>query len=62
MKLKQRKYIFQVIVNAISIVQHVIQIKNRIMKHVNVNVKIIINTKKIIVGILAHVFVRIESI
>ena len=62
MKLKQRKYIFHVIVNAISIVQHVIQIKNRIMKHVNVNVKIIINTKKIIVGILAHVFVRIESI
>ena len=62
MKLKQRKYIFHVIVNAISVVQHVIQIKNRIMKHVNVNVKIIINTKKIIVGILAHVFVRIESI
>ena len=62
MKLKQRKYIFHVIVNAISIVQHVIQIKNRIMKHVNVNVKIIINTKNIIVGILAHVFVRIESI
>ena len=62
MKLKQRKYIFHVIVNAISIVQHVIQIKNRIMKHVNVNVKIIINTKKIVVGILAHVFVRIESI
>ena len=62
MKLKQRKYIFHVIVNAISIVQHVIQIKNRIMKHVNVNVKIIINTKKITVGILAHVFVRIESI
>ena len=62
MKLKQRKNIFHVIVNAMSIVQHVIQIKNRIMKHVNVNVKIIINTKKIIVGILAHVFVRIESI
>ena len=62
MKLKQRKYIFHVIVNANSIVQHVIQIKNRIMKHVNVNVKIIINTKKIVVGILAHVFVRIESI
>ena len=46
MKLKQRKYIFHVIVNAISIVQHVIQIKNRIMKHVNVNVKIIMLYKK----------------
>ena len=41
---------------------HVIQIKNGIMKHVNVNVKIIINVKKIKAGILAHVFVRIASI
>ena len=31
------------IVNANSIVQHVIQIKNAIMKHVNVNVKIILS-------------------
>ena len=31
-------------------------------KHVNVNIKIIISTKKIIVGILAHVFVRIVKI
>ena len=30
--------------------------------NVNVNVKIIISVKKIIVGILAHVFVRIVSI
>ena len=29
------------------------------MKHVTVNVKIIISAKKIIVGILAYVFVRI---
>ena len=50
------------IVNANSIVQHVIQIKNRIIKHVYVNVKIIIGEKKIIVGILAHLFVRIASI
>ena len=50
------------IVNANSIVQHVIQIKNGIIKHVNVNVKIIVHAKKIIVGILAHVFVRIASI
>ena len=47
--------IFHVNVNANLIVQHVIQIKNGIIKHVNVNVKIIISAKRIIVGILAHV-------
>ena len=31
-------------------------------KHVNVNVKIMISAKKVIVGILAHIFVRIASI
>ena len=51
-----------VIVNVKSIVQHVIQIKNGIIKHVNVNVKMIINAKEIIVGILAYLFVRIASI
>ena len=50
------------IVNANSIVQHVIQIINEIIKHANVNVKNIVSAKKIIVGILAHVFVRIASI
>ena len=50
------------IVNANSIVQYVIQIKNGIIKHVNVNIKIIISEKKIIAGILAHVFVRIANI
>ena len=30
-----------------SIVQHVIQIKNGIIKHVNVNVKIIISAKRL---------------
>ena len=50
------------IVNVNSIVQYVIQIKSKIIKHVNVNVKIIVHAKKIIVGILAHVFVRIASI
>ena len=50
------------IVNENSIVQHAIQIKNGIMKHVNVNVKIIVSAKKIIVGILAHTFVRTASI
>ena len=49
-----------VIVNANSIVQHVIQNKNGLKKHVNVNVKIIVSAKKII--FLAHVFVRIVSI
>ena len=30
-----------------SIVQHVIQIKNGIIKHVNVNIKVIVNEKKL---------------
>ena len=50
------------IINANSIVQHVIQIKNRTIKHVNVNVKIIVSEKKIVIGILAHVFMRMVSI
>ena len=50
------------IINANSIVQHVIQIKNRTIKHVNVNVKIIVREKKIVIGILAHVFMRMVSI
>ena len=49
--------------NANSIVQYyVIQVKNEIIKHANVNVKVIVDTKKIIVGILLHVFVWIVSI
>ena len=62
MKLKQWQNIFHVIANTNLIVQHVIKIKNGRIKHVNINEKIIIITKKIIVGILAHVFVRIVSI
>ena len=61
MKLQQGQNTF-VIANANSIVEHVIQIKNGIMKYVNVGVKIIVSTKKIIAGILPHVFVRIASI
>ena len=53
---------FRVIVNANSVVQYVIQIKNGIIKHVNVNVRIIVSAKKITFGILPHVFVRIVSI
>ena len=50
------------IVNANSIVQHVVQIKNEIINHVNMNIKIIVSAKKIIVGILVHVLVTIVSI
>ena len=49
-------------VNARSIVQHVIAIKNGIINHVNVNVKITVSPKRIIVGTLAHVFARIVNI
>ena len=48
--------------NANSIVQYVIQIKNGIIKLVNMNVKIIVHAKKVLVGIVARVFVRIASI
>ena len=62
MKLKKWQNIFHVIINANSIVEHLIQIKNRVIKHVNVNVKIAISAKKIIVGILGDAFVRRASI
>ena len=62
MKLKQWQNIFHEILNANLIVQHVIQIENGVMKHVIVSVKIIAHTKKIIVGILEHIFVRMISI
>ena len=62
MKIEQWQNIFHVIVNANLTVQYVIKIKNGVIKHVNVNVKIIVRAKKIIVGILAHVFVSIVSI
>ena len=50
------------ILNANSIVQHVTQIKNGIIKHVNVNKNIIVHAKEITVGNLAHVFMRIANI
>ena len=63
MKLKSWQNIFHLIVNAHSIVQHVTRIKDGIIKHVNVNVKITVNEKKkIIVGILAHAFLRMANI
>ena len=60
MKIKQWQNTFHMIVN--PIVQHVIQIKNGMMKYVNVSVKVVAHAKKIIVGILTHVFVRMISI
>ena len=49
------------IVDANSIVKHVTQIINGIKKYFNVSVKVIIDAQKIIVGILAHVFLKIVS-
>ena len=51
--------LFHVLVNANSIVQHVIQIKNGMKKHVSVNANILVSAKKIKVRILADVFLSI---
>ena len=61
MKRRQWQNKFHVIVNTDSIVQQIIRLKNGMMKHVNVNVKFIITVKKIIVGILAYLFVICEN-
>ena len=61
-KMKQWQNLFVVIANVNSILKHVIEIKNRIIRYVNVNVKFIVAAKKLIVDILAHVFERIASI
>ena len=52
---------FNVIANANSIVQHLIKNKNGIVEQVNAYLKITVSAKKIILEILAHVFVRIKS-
>ena len=49
------------IVDVNSIVKHVTQIINGMKKGFNVSVKVIIGAKKIIVGILAHIFLKIVS-
>ena len=41
---------------------NVIKIKNGIINYFNVEIRIILHAKKIIVGILADVFVKIASI
>ena len=45
MKLKQRQNIFHVIINANSVVQHVIQIKNGLVKHADMNVTVILKAR-----------------
>ena len=60
--LKHSLNIFHVILNGNSIVQHIIQITNGILINVNVSLKSVISAKKIMAGILAHVFVTIVSI
>ena len=60
--MKQWQNLFVVIANVNSILKHVIEIKNRIIRYINVNVKFIVAAKKLIVDILAHVFERIASI
>ena len=50
------------VVNENLVKQHVIQIKNAIMIHVNASGKCTAHAKNIIVGIMAHVFVRIVSV
>ena len=42
--------------------KHAIQNKRVLIKHVNVNVKIVKSVKWILVGILGQVFVKITSI
>ena len=47
MKIKQWQNTFHVIANANSIIHHIIQTKNGIIKHGNVNVNIIISAKRL---------------
>ena len=56
------RLIYDAILNANSMVQHLIQIENGIIKHVDMNVKIIVHARKIIVRVLAYIFVRVISI
>ena len=50
---KAMENIFHMIVNAVSLKQYVIQMKNGITKHVNVNVKNTVHTRNSIVWILS---------
>ena len=48
-------------INVHPIVQNVVRNKNRIIKLLNLNVKIIVSAKTIIVGIQAYVLMRIVN-
>ena len=61
MNLKQWSNILHVILNAHSIVDPAIQVKNGIMINANASVKVIVPAKWIIARILAHVFLRIAT-
>ena len=50
------------IINPNFMIQHMIEIKNGLMTNVNMSVKNIVLAKKIIAGILLHVFMSIVSI
>ena len=52
-KAKKPQNIFDLGLNANSIVRHVIQIKNGIIKHTSLNKKVNVTVKKIIVEILS---------
>ena len=56
------KHASYVTVNGNSIVQPTNQTKNAIMINATASVKQIVRAKKIIVWILAHIFVRVETI
>ena len=56
------KHASYVIVNGNSIVQPTTQTKNAIMINATASVKQIVRAKKIIFGILAHIFVRVKTI
>ena len=62
MKLEHWENMFHMIVNAYSIVQHAVQTKNGMMINVNFSLKSVAHAKKIVVGILSHVFARIVGI
>ena len=61
MKLRHWQNISDVIVNPNSIVQSIIEIKNGLMTNVNMSAESIVLAKKIIAGILVHVFMSIVS-
>ena len=52
MKLKQWQSIFHVILNVNVILEHVVQTKIGMIKHVNRNAKVTLNVKKTVTGIL----------